>query len=168
MPTPVFKPSNLILDVDGVLTDGTFLYSEKGKVYKVFGPHDHDGIKLIQAHIPIIFVTADSRGFSITKQRVEGDMKQKLLLLSEKERFSHLMDHYDLPNSIYIGDGIHDAKILRKALFGIAPANSRLEAKMAADYVTPSRGGEGAVLDACLKILETFFVNEFTIIKSDL
>lgn len=151
------KPSFFILDVDGVMTDGTFLYSERGKIYKVFGAHDHDGIKLISPHLRVIFVTADKRGFSITKQRIVNDMKQELLLLSEDQRYDYLIEHYDLPNSIYMGDGIHDAKILQSCLFGIAPANARTEAKVAAKFVTPSIGGQGAVLDACLKIEETFF-----------
>ena len=37
------KKLNLIIDIDGVMTTGQFLYSEKGKAFKVFGPHDSDG-----------------------------------------------------------------------------------------------------------------------------
>ena len=39
------KPSLIILDVDGVMTSGKFLYSSKGKIFKEFGAHDNDGIK---------------------------------------------------------------------------------------------------------------------------
>lgn len=161
-------PSYFILDVDGVMTDGTFIYSEQGKSYKVFGPHDHDGIKLIRPLIPILFVTADERGFAITQRRIVGDMKQELLLLSETARFDYLMKNYNLSNSIYIGDGLHDAKILQHCLYGIAPANARIEAKQAAKFITASRGGQGAVLDASLKILEVFFPNKFKQIQQQL
>ena len=47
---------NFVLDVDGVLTDGTFYYSEKGKIMKKFGPHDSDGLKLIADLIKIEFI----------------------------------------------------------------------------------------------------------------
>ena len=152
------NPLFFILDVDGVMTDGSFLYSEFGKVYKKFGPHDHDGIKLIKHLIKIIFVTADSSGFPISKKRIVDDMKQELILLKEDNRKLFLEQHYQLNESIYMGDGLYDAPILRKAFFGIAPCNARIEAKKACNYVTPSSGGQGAVLDACLKILDFFFL----------
>ena len=53
-----------------------------------------------------------------------------------------------------MGDGYYDAKILKSCFFGIVPNNARVEAKESADYITPSNSGEGAVLDACLKIRE--------------
>jgi 3-deoxy-D-manno-octulosonate 8-phosphate phosphatase KdsC-like HAD superfamily phosphatase len=53
-----------------------------------------------------------------------------------------------------MGDGIHDAKIIRAARLGMAPAQARIEARRAADYVTPSRGGEGAYLDAAIEVMK--------------
>ena len=154
------SPSYFILDVDGVLTDGTSLYSENGKIYKTFGPHDHDGLKLIKDLVPVVFVTADKRGFGISSKRIK-DMGYDLLLVSENDRFNYLMTRYDLASSVYMGDGLHDAKILRSSRFGIAPANARIEAKNAADFITNSIGGQGAVLDAVLKVLEYFFPQEY-------
>jgi len=146
-----------IIDVDGVMTTGQFFYSEKGKEYKIFGPHDNDGIKMIQEKIKILFISADKRGFTISKKRIVDDMKQELILVSESERLQFIKDNYDLANVIYMGDGYHDANILKKCSYGIAPQNARIEAKKAADYITPSKSGEGAVLDACLHLIEKFF-----------
>lgn len=42
---------NFVLDVDGVMTTGQFLYSQDGKAYKIFGPHDAEGLKMIRNHI---------------------------------------------------------------------------------------------------------------------
>lgn len=151
------NPEIFVLDVDGVMTTGQFLYSAKGKEYKVFGPHDNDGIKLIQEKIKIIFLTADKRGFSISKKRIVDDMKKELVLVSESERLEFIQTNYGLNNIIYMGDGYHDAKILKQCFYGIAPKNARIEAKTSADYITASNSGEGAVLDACLHILEKFF-----------
>ena len=63
------KIKNLILDVDGVFTTGQFLYTINGKVAKVFGAHDNDGIKLSKPYLNIHAITADKRGFNITKKR---------------------------------------------------------------------------------------------------
>jgi len=151
------KPKVLILDVDGVMTTGQFLYSEKGKEYKVFGPHDYDGIKLIENKIKVVFISADKRGFAISKKRIVDDMKQELILVSESERLDFIKTNYGLDNVIYVGDGYHDAKILKQCCYGITPQNARTEARNAADFVTPSKSGEGAVLDACLHIIEKYF-----------
>ena len=146
-----------LLDVDGVMTTGQFLYSQDGKEYKVFGPHDNDGLKLIKDKLTIKFITADKRGFPITKKRIVDDMGFELELVSEQDRFAYIKENYGFHNLIYMGDGYHDAIILKESMFGIAPKNARREAKNAANYVTESNAGEGAVLDACMKIIRRFF-----------
>lgn len=150
-------PKIFIIDVDGVLTTGQFLYSAEGKIFKIFGPHDNDGLKLIKDKIKIKFITADKRGFLITKKRVVDDMGFELDLISEQERFEYIKHNFDLDELIYMGDGYYDVKILEKCGFGITPANARKEAKETADFITESKAGEGAVLDACLEILKRFF-----------
>ena len=62
------KPTYFIIDVDGVMTTGIQGYSSKGKILKFFGPHDNDGLKKLKNYINIKFVTADSRGFNISKK----------------------------------------------------------------------------------------------------
>lgn len=151
------RPTLAIFDVDGVLTTGQFLYSADGKAYKVFGPHDNDGIKILEKLMRVLFLTADERGFPISRKRIVDDMKQELILVSEADRLSFIEKNFGLDNVIYMGDGYHDAVILKRCRYGIAPCNARVEAKNAADYVTPSAAGEGAVLDACLHILNSFF-----------
>jgi len=150
-------PKYFIVDVDGVLTTGQFLYSVRGKEFKIFGPHDNDGIKLLSPKIKIIFLTADKRGYAISKKRIVDDMKQKLVLVNEENRYAFIEKHFGLKDTIYMGDGYFDAPIIAHCRLGIAPRNARSEAKKAAHYITPSKSGEGAVLDACLKIERMFF-----------
>ena len=150
-------PKVFLLDVDGVLTTGQFLYTAEGKAMKVFGPHDNDGLMLLKNKVKIKFITADERGFPITKKRIVDDMGFELDLVSEKERFEYIKQNFNLNELIYMGDGYHDAKILKACKFGIAPGSARKEAKEAADFVTEAKAGEGAVLDACLYILKIFF-----------
>jgi 3-deoxy-D-manno-octulosonate 8-phosphate phosphatase (KDO 8-P phosphatase) len=147
---------NFILDVDGVMTTGQFYYSEKGKEFKVFGPHDSDGLKIIRDKVDILFITADKRGFGISKKRIE-DMGYKIILVSEGDRYKFIKDKFGFENTIYMGDGIFDALIIRDCKYGIAPANARVEARKFAKFVTPSRSAEGAVCDACIKINKIFF-----------
>ena len=145
-----------ILDVDGVMTTGQFIYSELGKLYKIFGAHESDGLKLINKSVNIKFITADKRGYSITRKRIVEDMGYELKLVSECDRFEYLQKKYNMENLIYMGDGYFDANILKKCMFGIAPKNARKEAKDCADFITESKSGEGAVLDACIEIKKRY------------
>ena len=70
-----------ILDVDGVLTTGQFIYSNNGKIYKIFGPDDSDALNILKKYINILFVTADLRGYGISKKRIVDDMGHKLELV---------------------------------------------------------------------------------------
>lgn len=143
----------LVLDIDGVLTDGKVIYNNLGKVYKVFGPHDKDGLKLVKKYLDIHFITADKTGFSITYARIVKDwgfQETQLHIVPEETRKQWFLENCKLEETAFMGDGIHDAPILKIVRAGIAPYNARPEAKEAAKYVTPNKGGEGAVLDACL------------------
>ena len=151
------KPKYFILDVDGVMTTGQFMYSKNGKIFKVFGPHDSDGLKLIRNKIDISFISADKRGFSISKKRIVEDMGYKLKLVSEENRYNYIKNNFGFDKVIYMGDGIFDAPLIKKAKYGISPKNARIEARKVSNYITPSKAAEGAVLDACLKINKVFF-----------
>ena len=72
-------PVVFILDVDGVLTDGTFYYSEQGKIMKRFGADDSDALSLLVPFLEVRFVTGDKRGFGITSKRIVEDMKMPQL-----------------------------------------------------------------------------------------
>lgn len=151
------KIKHLVLDVDGVLTTGQFLYTQEGKYAKIFGPHDNDGIKLIRKYLKVRALTADKRGYAITQKRVVEDMGLPLDLVSEEEREKWFRKNFNLQETIYIGDGIFDAKIFDIVGYSIAPGNAFYLAKEKANFVTKHNSGEGAVAEACLHILEKFF-----------
>jgi 3-deoxy-D-manno-octulosonate 8-phosphate phosphatase (KDO 8-P phosphatase) len=141
------KLTHFVLDVDGVLTDGRFYYTEDGKVMKAFGAHDADGLAALRDKLHISFISADRRGFSISEARTY-DMGYPISLVSGEERFGYL-DRLGFDNLIFMGDGFHDAPCLARAAIGIAPANAVFQAKVAADYTTSRQGGHGAVFEAC-------------------
>lgn len=156
------KKTIVISDVDGCLTDGKYTYTVDGKVSKVFGPHDNDGVKLLKKNgIEVRFISADKRGFEITNKRIT-DMKCQLDYVSEVDRpwyIAKALEEYDV---IFFGDGLGDlaAAMANPSAYFIAPKNARWQVKNAAKYITPNIGGEGAFLDLAEYIVNNSkFVN---------
>lgn len=148
----------VIFDIDGVFTDGNFIYTIDGKFAKIFGPHDADGIKLLQQNnINIQCISADKRWFAITQKRIQEDMGLPLEMVSEWDRMQRLRDRFDLAQCIYMGDGFHDAKIFEHVWYAIAPSNWFYTTRDKADYVTETPAWSGAVLEAVLHILDIFY-----------
>lgn len=142
------------LDVDGVMTDGSFFYSKSGKVLKKFGAEDSDALRLLERFIEIRFVTSDKRGYKISRRRIEKDLGFPLLLVPAFERTAWISANFDLEKLAYMGDGFLDTGALRNAAIGIAPANASPKAKAAASVVTKASGGGGAVAEACFYLAE--------------
>lgn len=156
-PPPDWRPKCFILDVDGVLNTGQYLYSTEGKAFKIFGADDHDGLLLLKPHIPIRFVSGDRKGYSITECRVARDMKMQLDLVSTIHRIQWIRERMEARDVIYMGDGIFDHYVFAQVGYSIAPANGHPFARARAHHVTQSTGGMGAVAEACLHVLDRFF-----------
>ena len=148
---------SVLIDVDGVMTDGTFWYTEDGKAMKRFGPDDADALSILRGYYVIRFVTADERGLKITKRRIVNDMGYDLDVVSQHERLDYINANYQMGHTcIYIADGFLDAPALEAATYGIAPANAHPYAKRAADHVLRRGGGDRAVAEACNHLLVKF------------
>ena len=124
---------------------------------KIFGPDDSDGLSLLKANLEIRFITGDKKGFPISKKRIVDDMKYELDIVSTIRRVDWIKERYPLENVIYMGDGIFDHYVMREVGYSIAPANSDKLAKQHANFVTERTGGDRAVAEACLHIMEKFF-----------
>jgi 3-deoxy-D-manno-octulosonate 8-phosphate phosphatase (KDO 8-P phosphatase) len=138
----------LITDVDGVLTDGKFLYSTEGKVYKEFGPHDADAIGFFkQIGVEVIAISADKRGFPITKKRLT-DMGVPIYCVSENERLSWIKNYCKGRKYGFVGDGYFDIPALLEAEVAYCPFNAIKQAKQhAADVLLEKSGGNGVLLE---------------------
>jgi len=146
----------LILDVDGVLTDGSIDLSVEGEHVKRFCVRDGFAIKFWQrcgGRLAIItgrpgdIVTRRSRELGITE--VWSDVSDKLhayqqILLNTKTRDEEVA---------YMGDDGPDLEPMRCCGFSIAPANAAMSVKQRADFITRRRGGQGAVSEAIELIL---------------
>tara|TARA_B100001013_G_scaffold299801_1_gene201006 strand:- start:529 stop:1026 length:498 start_codon:yes stop_codon:yes gene_type:complete len=146
-----------ILDTDGVITTGQFFYTAEGKAMKVFGPDDNDALSLLKPYLETRFVTGDKKGYPISKKRISDDMKFQLDLVSTIHRVEWIKERYNLAEVIYMGDGIFDHYVMQRVGYSIAPANADKLTASQANYVTKHSGGDRAVAEACLHILEEFF-----------
>ena len=153
------KPKCFILDVDGVMTTGHFLYTSEGKAMKIFGPDDNDGLSLLKNNLEIRFVTGDKKGLSISHKRIVDDMNFPLELVSTIRRVNWIKERYALEDVIYMGDGIFDHYVMREVGYAISPANGDKLAKEPADFGNERSGGDRAVAEACLHIMERFFTS---------
>lgn len=142
----------LVTDVDGVLTDGKYFYTSEGKIMKQFGPHDSDGFKIIQSlGIKVRAISADHRGFQITKKRLD-DMGIELTLVSEDDRLEWVKSNCNIQETIFIGDGLHDAPVMDICGMSFAPSNALEVTKKSATHVTSSAGGNGVILEVALQL----------------
>ena len=139
------------------MTTGHFLYSDKGKEMKIFGPDDNDGLSLIKRFIKIIFVTGDKKGFKISERRIQKDMNYELYLVSTIKRIEWIKKNFPNKRVVYMGDGIFDHYVMKKVFYSIAPNNADKLAKNNADFITERDGGNRAVAEACLHLLDRFF-----------
>ena len=148
----------LVMDVDGVLTDGTVIINEDGSEGKSFNLLDGLGIRMWRrAGLKVTFLSG--RFSQATKYRAEElevdycvqDCFEKLPALKK------LLEQAGLPASktAYIGDDLLDLPVIKYVGFGAAVANAVDEVKEEANYITKRRGGDGAVREVIEYILKT-------------
>ena len=85
------------------------------------------------------------------------DMGFEANLVSTIKRLEWIKERFDLNKVIYMGDGIFDHYVMKEVFYSIAPKNAHPFAKKTCNFITESRGSEGAVAEACLHLLDKFF-----------
>lgn len=158
--TKASKIKMLLMDVDGVLTDGKmyFIPGPDGKMveFKGFNSLDGIGLRLLNQYgIKTGIITG--RISPATLQRAKGLGMTHLYqgFVSKLRPFQIIADEEGIKADeiAYIGDDWTDIPALNAAGLSCAPANARTEVKNSADFITPDKGGEGAVRDVCELIL---------------
>ena len=146
----------LILDCDGVLTDGRLIYGPGGEVLQQFSVHDGYGVECLRsAGVEVAIVTGKTysslvhRARTLGVKRVVQGATDKAAALSDLARQCGL----SLDEVAYVGDDIPDVAAMRLAGFSAAPGNARPEAKAAARHVCERQGGDGAVREVAELIL---------------
>ncbi len=152
------KVKLLLLDVDGVLTDGRIIYDSSGKDSKFFDVHDGLGVYcLYKFGINTVIITAKNsktispRSKDMRVAEVFVDIFPKTAVLDK------IIKKYrvTLEEICFVGDDLVDLSLLRKIGLPVAVANASSDVKEAAAYVTDCRGGRGAVREVAELILKS-------------
>lgn len=148
----------LLLDVDGVLTDGRIIYDSRGRDSKFFDVHDGLGVFILhKSGIPAILITAKSsktispRAKDMHVTEVFADIFPKTAVLDR------ILNKYNvtLDEICFMGDDLVDLALMRKVGLPVAVANASAEIKEAALYITNRPGGRGAVREIAELILKS-------------
>lgn len=138
----------LIMDVDGVLTDGGMYCFENGGIAEKFNTRDGMGVELWKnAGFKTMLVSG--KDLNLIKDRAKR-MGVDYILLGKKDKYAAVKEVLDkagikLEEAAYIGDDINDLPLLGKVGFSASVADGIEDVKKEVDYITKRKGGEGAV-----------------------
>ena len=157
MTAPVVRPGAegkaakvglLLLDVDGVMTDGGIVYDVDGREIKRFNVRDGHGIKMIQrAGVEVGIITGRTSGVVDLRAKELGISIVRQGATDKVAAWREILALKGTPpgETAYVGDDIVDLPLMRSVGFSASPADAEPYVVSAADYVASRRGGRGAV-----------------------
>lgn len=147
----------LILDVDGVLTDGRLFFDDHGKEYKCFHARDGHGIKLLRQSGVEVAVISGRKSNSVAL-RMHSLGVEWVYQGHENKRaaFAEILQNLNLSpeQTAHVGDDVLDLPIMLQAGFAVAVADAHFTVKQRADWCTHASGGLGAVREVCDLIMQ--------------
>lgn len=151
------KIKTLVLDVDGVFTDGGIYYTQKGEASLKFDRKDGMGLELLRkSGVEVMVITSENS--EIVKQRMKK-LQLKKVFLGVKDKYGFLnywirSHNIDWEEVAYIGDDVNDLAGLCASGWSFAPSNAILEVKYNVDEVLKNGGGNGCIREACELIID--------------
>jgi 3-deoxy-D-manno-octulosonate 8-phosphate phosphatase (KDO 8-P phosphatase) len=142
----------LVLDVDGVLTDGRLLYDADGRESKSFHVRDGYGMQQAMAAGVTLAVISGRRSPAAAARLAELGVPHVFLGRNDKDAvFEQLLAELGIPASdvACVGDDVTDLGIMALSGLGITVADAHPDVLRAADWVTAAGGGRGAVREIC-------------------
>jgi 3-deoxy-D-manno-octulosonate 8-phosphate phosphatase (KDO 8-P phosphatase) len=147
----------LVLDVDGVMTDGALYFGARGEQLKVFHVRDGHGVKLVQAAGIKVAVISGRKSAAVTKRCRDLGIRHVMQGIDNKSRaLNTLLAKLKLTPAqlACIGDDTPDIPVFVRAAFAVAVADAHPLAQAAAHRVTTLPGGRGAVREVCDWLLD--------------
>lgn len=147
----------LLLDVDGVLTDGKLYFDSSGGESKAFNTLDGHGIKMLQkSGINVGIITG--RTSALVARRAQ-DLGISPLIQGREDKWQALTEQLDSLNIkpehiAYMGDDWPDLSVMMRVGLALSVPNGHASVIERAHWVSPRQGGEGAVRDACDFIMQ--------------
>ena len=148
----------LILDVDGVLTDGKIIYDSEGKEMKFFNVLDGLGIVLLKREgIRTAIITAKASKVVTRRSKDMQIVKVYQNISDKKAAYKEILKEFCLCDDqvCFMGDELIDLPVLVRVGFSVAVANAVPEVKREVDYITKRSGGQGAVREVVEIILKS-------------
>ena len=142
----------LVLDVDGVLTDGRLFISATGEELKVFHVRDGSGLVAVQRAGVTVVIISGRDSPAVTRRAGELGIRHVHQGVDDKGALlDRLMAELGVAaeETACVGDDTPDAPMLRRSGLAICVADAHPALLAAAHWVTPSTGGHGAVREAC-------------------
>lgn len=142
----------LVLDVDGVLSDGKIYFTSTGEEIKSFHTLDGQGLKILQqTGLKVAIITG--RCSKIVENRAK-DLGIELLRQGREDKFTALKEilaqlPYELEHIAIMGDDLPDLRIMTKVGLGLTVPNAHPEVTKRAHWQSTKQGGLGAVREAC-------------------
>ena len=146
----------LILDVDGVMTDGGIIISKDGSESKRFFAQDGHGLVLLK-NLNIELAIISGRHSESVEYRAK-ELGFNIIIQNSRDKLGdfnkHFADKYNFDEVCFVGDDIVDIELMKKAGLSITVPNANYnKVVMSSDWITPRQGGFGAVRDTCDLIL---------------
>jgi 3-deoxy-D-manno-octulosonate 8-phosphate phosphatase (KDO 8-P phosphatase) len=148
----------LILDVDGVLTDGKIYMTSTGEEFRAFHVHDGMGItRLLKAGIEVAIISSRENPLVVHRMKELGVTRIFQGQKNKLTAYDALLSALKLTNDAvaYVGDDLADIPVMQRAGIAIAVANAVDAVKQVADWQSTRCGGEGAVREICDMILSS-------------
>lgn len=148
----------IILDVDGVMTDGSLYFDNQGQEFKAFNSKDGHGIRLLLENgIEVALITG--RESELVKHRAKNlKLSPELIYQGYRDKrpaFDELLKKTGYQNEeiAYVGDDVVDLPIMSQVGFAIAVGDANWFVKDHSDWICDTKGGKGAVREVCELIL---------------
>ncbi len=147
----------LILDVDGVLTDGRLFFDHQGNEYKCFHARDGHGLKLLrQTGVEVAVISG--RNSKSVALRMQNLGIEHVYQGHENKRaaFAEILEnlHLSAEQVAHVGDDLLDLPIMTQVGFAVAVQDANFAVKRYAHWCTQTPGGQGAVREVCDLIMQ--------------
>ncbi|HAP00374.1 MAG TPA: 3-deoxy-D-manno-octulosonate 8-phosphate phosphatase [Bacteroidetes bacterium] len=151
------KCKAVIMDVDGVLTDGSLLVNEDGKELRVMNIRDGYAIQLAaKSGIELCVISGGNSEGVETRLKRLGVQSIFMKAVNKKDIYEKWMKEKKFQSSeiLFIGDDMPDLELMQHAGIKCCPADAIHELKEICNYISPFAGGRGCVRDILEKILK--------------
>lgn len=146
------KIEYLVLDVDGVFTDGCVFYDSKGEISKKFDMRDGMGLEILrQNQVEVVVITSERSELVVQRMK---KLNIKNTFMEVKDKYSFLKHFIQIKNSsfgavAYVGDDVNDLANICSVAWSFAPKDAKNIVKNNADFVLNNKAASGAIREVC-------------------